>query len=312
MSLSSDGSQSPRWASRWLWVAGIYNLTWGTLTIAWPHSLFDLTGAQRINYPEIWQCVGMIVGVYGVGYIIAASDSRTHWPIVLVGLLGKVFGPIGFLVALLRGTFPPLFGLTILTNDLLWWIPFTMILLDAAKYQRANRRSNGTSRQQYVKQIQINAPPDVVFRFQESPDALPHLIPRQRAAALPPDSIRLEARVVQVAPGVVTLSTGEELSAKSVVVAIEGRMVAERLGETISSAGQGTTCIYFTAPRPSIAQPLPVLNGDGRGPINNLCVPTVAAPSYGPGDKSLVSVTVLGTGNDPDRLLAEVRAQLGE
>ncbi len=53
------------------------------------------------------------------------------------------------------------------------------------------------------------------------------------------------------------------------------------------------------------------LNGDGRGPINNLCVPTVAAPCYGPGDKSLVSVTVLGTGNDPDRLLAEVRAQRG-
>jgi phytoene dehydrogenase-like protein len=137
-------------------------------------------------------------------------------------------------------------------------------------------------------------------------------IPRQLAAALPPDSIRLGARVVRVAPGVVTLSTGEELCAKFVVVAIEGRMAAELLGDTISSAGQGTTCLYFTAPRPPIAQPLLVLNGDGRGPINNLCVPTVAVPSYGPGDESLVSVTVLGTGNDPDRLLAEVLAQLGE
>ena len=44
--------------------------------------------------------MGMIVGVYGIGYLIAARDPRTHWPIVLVGLLGKVFGPIGF-VALL-------------------------------------------------------------------------------------------------------------------------------------------------------------------------------------------------------------------
>jgi protoporphyrinogen oxidase len=111
---------------------------------------------------------------------------------------------------------------------------------------------------------------------------------------------------------VVTLSTGEELRAKSVVVAVEGRAAAELLGDTISSTGQGTTCLYFAAPHPPITQPLLVLNGDGRGPINNLCVPTVAAPSYGPGDKSLVSVTVLGTGGDPDRLLAEVRAQLGE
>lgn len=137
-------------------------------------------------------------------------------------------------------------------------------------------------------------------------------IPRQLAAALPPDSVRLEARVLGVAPGAVTLSTGEKLSAKSIVVAVEGRMAAELLGDAISSAGQGTTCLYFTAPRPPVAQPLLVLNGDGRGPINNLCVPTVAAPSYGPSNKSLVSVTVLGTGNDHERLLAEVREQLDE
>lgn len=136
MSVAPDKTLSTPWASRWLRAAGIYNLIWGTLIIAWPHLLFDLTGADRINYPEIWQCVGMIVGVYGLGYLIAASDPQTHWPIVLVGLLGKVFGPVGFLFALLRGTFPPLFGLTILTNDLLWWIPFTMILWDAAKHRR--------------------------------------------------------------------------------------------------------------------------------------------------------------------------------
>lgn len=137
-------------------------------------------------------------------------------------------------------------------------------------------------------------------------------IPRQLATALSPDSIRLGVRVVRVGPGAVTLSTGEELRAKSVVVAVEGRAARELLGDTISPSGQGTMCFYFSAPRSPIAKSLLVLNGDGRGPINNLCVPTVAAPSYGPGDKSLVSVTVLGTGNDPDRLLAEVRAQLGE
>jgi phytoene dehydrogenase-like protein len=137
-------------------------------------------------------------------------------------------------------------------------------------------------------------------------------IPRQLAAALPSDSIRLGTRVAQVGPGSVTLATGEELRARSVVVAVEGRMAAELLGDAISPAGQGTTCLYFSAARSPITQPLLVLNGDGRGPINNLCVPTVAAPSYGPGDKSLVSVTVLGTGNDPDRLLTDVRAQLIE
>lgn len=131
MAFAIQNSQSPRWAFLWLWAAGIYNLAWGLLTISFPHLLFDLVNAERINYPEIWQCVGMIVGVYGIGYIVAAYDCRRHWPIVLVGLLGKVFGPIGFVGALIKGTFPLAFGATILTNDLLWWIPFTMILREA-------------------------------------------------------------------------------------------------------------------------------------------------------------------------------------
>ena len=130
---------SAPWIFRWLWAAGIYNLAWGLVTIAYPHLLFDFAGAERINYPEIWQCVGMIVGVYGIGYIVAAYDSRRHWPIVFVGLLGKIFGPIGFVGALVKGTFPLAFGVTLLTNDLLWWIPFTLILRDA---WRASRRTS--------------------------------------------------------------------------------------------------------------------------------------------------------------------------
>lgn len=131
--LAPSFPHSPGWARWWLRAAGIYNLLWGALVIAFPHALFDLCGIERMRYPEIWQCVGMIVGVYGIGYWIAASNSRRHWPIVLVGLLGKVFGPIGFAVALAKGTFPPIFGLTILTNDLIWWIPFALMLRDAAR-----------------------------------------------------------------------------------------------------------------------------------------------------------------------------------
>ena len=188
---------TPRWASQWLWAAGIYNLAWGSLAIAFPHLLFDLAGADRINYPEIWQSVGMIVGVYGIGYLIAAYNPRTHWPIVLVGLLGKIFGPIGFAVALMRGTFPPLFGLTFLTNDLIWWVPFTMILLDAAK-RREGADSVAPSRQMFIKATRINAPPHVVFEFHESPDALAHLIPpwEQMKISESPGSLKPGSRVV--------------------------------------------------------------------------------------------------------------------
>ncbi len=198
MSRSTDNLQSPNWATGWLWAAGIYNLLWGATTIAFPHFLFDVSGIDRLNYPEIWQCVGMIVGVYGIGYLIAAGDSRTHWPIVLVGLLGKVFGPIGFVVALFQGTFPPLFGLTILTNDLIWWIPFAMILWDAAKHRKDDQRSGMWLRRQFIKESSIKAPPEVVFGFHESPDALRYLIPpwEKMEVVESSESLQIGSRVV--------------------------------------------------------------------------------------------------------------------
>ncbi len=130
-SLAASDS-APHWMGVWLWAAGIYNVAWGAWVILDPHALFRWSDLPQPNYPQIWQCVGMIVGVYGVGYMIAACDPVRHWPIVLVGLLGKIFGPIGFLSAVLSGELPWKFGSTIITNDVIWWIPFGAILLYAA------------------------------------------------------------------------------------------------------------------------------------------------------------------------------------
>lgn len=114
---------------RVLLLAAGYNLLWGAFVILFPFALFDWMGVERPSHPAIWQCVGMIVGVYGIGYAIAAFNPLRHWPIVLVGLLGKILGPIGFVdSALIRGTFPVEFGWTIITNDLIWWAPFALIL----------------------------------------------------------------------------------------------------------------------------------------------------------------------------------------
>lgn len=118
----------PHWMSLVLKFAGVYNILWGISVIFLPNLFFDLTNMEIPRYPMIWQCVGMIVGVYGVGYWVAARDPLRHWPITLVGFLGKVFGPIGFAYYLIQGVFPLTFALTIMTNDLLWWIPFGLIL----------------------------------------------------------------------------------------------------------------------------------------------------------------------------------------
>lgn len=121
-------ANTPTWMWRVLMIAGFYNLIWGAFVICFPLLPFQWAGMEPPRYPEIWQCVGMIVGVYGVGYIIAAYDPLRHWPIILVGFLGKVLGPIGMLNAIWQSKLPAVAGLTCLSNDLIWWVPFGIIL----------------------------------------------------------------------------------------------------------------------------------------------------------------------------------------
>lgn len=130
-------SRHPAWMSYVLWGAAAYNILWGTWVILAPEMSLRLCGfVEPARYPQIWQCVGMIVGVYGVGYAIAAVKPLRHWPIVLVGLLGKLFGPIGMVSAVVAGDLPLSAARTIVTNDLIWWIPFTWILWEAFQTHR--------------------------------------------------------------------------------------------------------------------------------------------------------------------------------
>lgn len=122
-------------------LAGAYNIAWGTWSILFPTLSFAYSGMQvadrPLHYPQLWQCIGMIVGVYGVGYLLAARDPVRHWELVFVGLLGKVFGPVGLAAGVLQGEIPPAAIATIVPNDLVWWVPFGLILRHAYRANRA-------------------------------------------------------------------------------------------------------------------------------------------------------------------------------
>ena len=115
--------------SKWLLAAGAYNLVWGILSVSLPTLQLDILGIATTPVVVIlWQCIGMIVGVYGIAYVIAATDPQVHWPVVLVGLLGKIFGVTGMIFYILNGTIPWEFGLTCCLNDLFWIPAFVFIL----------------------------------------------------------------------------------------------------------------------------------------------------------------------------------------
>ena len=126
-----------QWMKTVLVASGLYNLLWGLSVVLMPQQTLSWLGLDPLpRYPQFWQCIGMIVGVYGVGYLLAARDPFRHWPVILTGLLGKILGPVGFAAAATSGTLPVSMGWTIIANDLIWWVPFSMILWKAVRYEQ--------------------------------------------------------------------------------------------------------------------------------------------------------------------------------
>ncbi len=125
--------------------AGSYNLAWGTLTAVSPLWFFQLVGIEPPKYPEIFACLGMVIGLYGILYFKVAVDPESHWLIAAVGLVGKVLGPIGFVALVLDGKWPLKSSVLILSNDVVWWVPFSLYLFDVLAAQRARKADSTTS-----------------------------------------------------------------------------------------------------------------------------------------------------------------------
>lgn len=111
----------------------------------------------------------------------------------------------------------------------------------------------------------------------------------------------------------VTLDTGERVAARSVIVATEAPVATRLLGERAvpPRAGKGVACLYFAAGAAPFEGGWLALNGEGRGPVNNLCVPTNLSPGLAPKGAHLISATVLGLPRETEgELVALVRRQM--
>ncbi|MFZ1954162.1 MAG: FAD-dependent oxidoreductase [Desulfobacterales bacterium] len=138
-------------------------------------------------------------------------------------------------------------------------------------------------------------------------------IPRQISRTIPPERLQTGVRADRVAEGRVVLENGREWRTRAVVLATEGPEVQRLLGRTHPIGSVSETCLYFSTNQPPIKDPFLVLNGDGKGPVNNVAFPSMVSPAYAPPGRHLVSVVVLGLPpGGADGIEPPVRAQLIE
>ncbi len=130
-----------RWHRVAFCAAGAYNILWGLYAAVDPQWLFRFAGMPPLNHPQIFACLGMVVGLYGLLYLEVARVPEKGWLLAAVGLLGKILGPIGLAVLILQGQWPPATIVLCLTNDLIWWIPFSLYLKDSWPFFRSDFRA---------------------------------------------------------------------------------------------------------------------------------------------------------------------------
>ncbi|GGO90303.1 hypothetical protein [Wenjunlia tyrosinilytica] len=111
--------------------AGVYNLVWGCYAAIDPQWVFRFAGMSPQNHPQIFMTLGMVLGLYGVLYLDVALRPEHGFLAAAVGLMGKVLGPLGWLWLWTTDQWPFASGIILVTNDLIWWIPFALYLRDA-------------------------------------------------------------------------------------------------------------------------------------------------------------------------------------
>ncbi|TAE28191.1 MAG: FAD-dependent oxidoreductase [Candidatus Kapaibacterium sp.] len=109
----------------------------------------------------------------------------------------------------------------------------------------------------------------------------------------------------------VVLNSGETVQARHVVIASDWQTAAKLSKEAVSAPKScGTTTVYFAAKEPPVQAQMLVLNGTGRGLVNNMCVPNLVAPLYAPDGEFLISTSIIGIPKtDDETLLNAVRQE---
>ena len=125
--------------------AGAYNIVWGCYAVLDPQWFFRISGLPLSNSPQIFATLGMVLGLYGLLYLDVARQPEHGWLVAAVGLVGKILGPLGLAWLIVTDVWPIDTVVIILTNDLVWWLPFGWYLIEAWPDFRASWSTPGTT-----------------------------------------------------------------------------------------------------------------------------------------------------------------------
>lgn len=142
--MSSSAQTAPAWARVVLRWAGVYNVAVAAGAVVMAEWLDARLGAAHAPSPlmrEGWHAIAVWLAVMGLGFLLAARDPYRHWPVVLLGLLGKA--GVGGWVAwdILHGRAPAVLWWWVAVDAVVWAVPLLAILQGAYEASVTRRRT---------------------------------------------------------------------------------------------------------------------------------------------------------------------------
>lgn len=128
------------WMRYLLRFAGCYNLLAGLGMLVFYHEGYKLMGLVKPELMLPLQLVGMLVMLFGVGYLIVARNPVENRNVLLLGFLSKALGTLLGVGYVALGKIPPMFLVVLLFSDAIYLPPFLVIL--RRLYRIARERSH--------------------------------------------------------------------------------------------------------------------------------------------------------------------------
>ena len=142
---------------------------------------------------------------------------------------------------------------------------------------------------------------EFLFRMMSEGDtAVPRLgmgeIASQLAGRLPANTVSYNVEVTDIGKKHVIVD-GTRIETRAVVVATDATDAASLTGGEVDDPGtHGLTTWWFVAAETPVNRPVVVLNGNGRGALNNLAVLSQVSPDYSPDERALVAASTPAIG----------------
>lgn len=139
-------------------------------------------------------------------------------------------------------------------------------------------------------------------------------VPEQLADKLKEGTLHLKSKVKKVSSAGIQLVKGDFITADRVLLATNPLALKEIIPEfEIDLESKPVTCMYFATDHLPVNKPAVVLNGEGSGLVNNLCVVNLIQPSYAPEGSNLVAVHVTQEHDfDDEELVDEVLKEMAQ